>query len=445
MRSKRIVWLLVGVFLCLWGRTAVAQTGMTFEEFKERLAPYFASELIADIQQQLPLGTQYRVWGWDVGDFSGDGFPDVACAIKLASDKKRQMHVYLFVDVDGYLTNIGRFPYTFLEIPLEVGVLIKENICYAMQKHGQAHWLMTGYRFEKGALLVLDSFSTLREQEFIHESYRNFQTLYGYEKYTRDRSDTPELNTEFLSIPSYPRNRYVYSGYAQDAVSNMVRFVPEGAYYWSGASDASLRVRSAYDSEFLYFSLRVTDDKVITNETDGAPSEKVEIWLDVYNGNNRLVRQKKRGMAFRTVADSGLFSFSITPGNFSTVQPSVHISSTDEMDDVQREQVELVHVVVAPIDSGYTVKMRVPFRLLGFEGSPAELDSIVELGCSVAIHDIDNYFRPEEVTLLATSHFESMNPASYGVLLLIPPHTVYGSATNIYTEPLAERLKSIGF
>lgn len=440
-----MIWLVAGVIFCAWSRVAVAQTGMTFDEFKEKLTPYFANELIADIRQQLPLGTQYRVWGWDVGDYSGDGFPDVACAIRLASDKKRVMNVYLFVDIDGYLTNIGRFPYPFIDIPLEVGVLIKENTCYAIQKYEQAHWLMTGYRFEKGALLVLDSFSTLREQELVHESYRNFQSLYGYEKYTERRTNTEELHAEFLSIPSYPRSRYVYSGYAQDAVSNLVRFVPEGAYYWSGQSDAALRVRSAYDKEFLYFSIRVTDDKVITNEKEGDPSEKIEVWVDVHNGENRLVRKRKRGPVFRTVADSGLFSFSITPGNFSTVQPSVHISSTDEMDELQREQVDLVHALAAPADSGYTVKIRIPFRLLGFEGAPVESDSIVELGCSVVVHDIDNYFRPEETTLIATSHFESMNPASYGVLLLVPPHKVYGSATNIYVEPLAERLKSIGF
>lgn len=425
--------------------SAGAQTGMTFEEFSEKLKPYFAEELIADLERQLPQGTSYRVWGWDVGDYSGDGFPDVALSIRLSSEKKRLMNVYLFTDIDGFLTNVGRYTYPFVEVPLEVGVVIKENTCYVMQKYEQFHWSVTGYRFDRGSLLVLDNFKTAREKELTHESYRNFQTLFSSEKYLKARTGEEEFLTEFLSIPSYPRNRYVYKGYAQDAVSDLVRFVPKGAYWWSGEKDASFTVRSAYDRNFVYFSVYVTDDKVITNDEEGAPSEKVEFWFDINNSDSRLLRSAGRKLNFRTVADSGLFAFTVTPGNFSTVRPSVNISSTDELTDVQRAQVSLVNALAAPTDSGYVVRIRVPFLLLGFEGAPVESDSLTELGCTVAVHDIDNYFRPEETTLIATSHFDSMNPASYGTILFLPSHINYGNATNIYTEPLAERLKDIGF
>ncbi len=418
---------------------------MTFDEFKTRLVPYFAEELIDDIKRQLPQGTDYRVWGWDVGDFSGDGFVDVAFSIRQASEKKSIMNVYLFADIDGFLTNIGRFNYPFVEVPLEVGVVIKENSCFVLQKYEQFHWSMTGYRFDNGSLLVLDSFLTARDRDMTHESYRNYQTLLGYEKYEKTRSGEEEFKTEFITVPSYPRNRQVYKGYAQDAVSNLVRFVPKGAYWWSGEDDAALRARSAYDREFLYFSIAITDDKVITAEKEGEPSERVEIWLDVNTSENRFVRQAGKRTEFRTTADSGLFSFSITPGNFTNLAASVKISSTDELDDIQRDQVSLVNAIASPTDSGYVVKIRIPFRLLGFEGVPLEDAGTTEFGCSIAVYDIDNFFRPEEETLIATSHFDSMNPASYGTLLLMPGHETYGESTNIYTDPLAERLRDIGF
>lgn len=445
MKHRLLMPALVALGLLGGWMSAVAQTGMTFEEFSAKLKPYFAEELIADVERQLPQGTSYQIWGWDVGDYSGDGFPDVAFAIRTASEKKRLMNVYLFVDIDGFLTNVERYNYPFVDVPLEVGIVIKENTCYVMQKHEQYRWSVTGYRFDRGSLLVLDNFKTGPEKDLTHESYRNYQTLFGYEKYVKTRSGEEEFLTEFLSIPSYPRSQYVYKGYAQDAVSNLVRFVPKGAYWWTGGQDASFRVRSAYDQEFIYFSVYVSDDKVITNDAEGAPSEKVEFWFDINNADNRLLRSAGRRLNFRTVADSGLFAFTVTPGNFSTAQPSVNISSTDELTDVQRGQVSLVNAVVSPADSGYLVKIRIPFLLLGFEGAPVESGSITELGCTVAVHDIDNYYRPEEATLIATSHFESMNPASYGTILFLPTHVNYGNAINIYTEPLAERLKDIGF
>lgn len=418
---------------------------MSFDEFKARLVPYFAEELIDDVKRQLPQGTDYRIWGWDVGDFSGDGFMDVALSIRQSSEKKRIANVYLFTDIDGFLTNVGRFTYPFVELPLEVGVVVRDNCCYVMQKYEQFHWSMTGYRFDNGSLLVLDSFRTERIKELTHESYRNYQTLDGYETYEKTRTGEQEFRTEFLTVPSYPRSRQIYKGYAQDAISNLVRFVPRGAYWWEGEKDASLRVRSAYDRDYLYFSIAITDDHVLPVEKEGETSEKIEIWIDANTTENRFLRQASKRMDYRTTADSGLYSFTIVPGNFSTVAASVKISSTDELNDLQRDQVALVSAIAAPTDSGYTIKIRIPFRLLGFEGAPIEESGITELGCTVAVHDIDNYFRPEEESIIATSHFDSMNPASYGTLLLIPGHQTYGESHNIYTDPLAERLRDIGF
>ena len=84
-----------------------AQSGMTFEEFTPKLQPYFAEELISDVKDAMPQGAEFRVWGWDVGDFTGDGYNDLALSVNILGTRKKECHVYLFGDIDGFLVKVG--------------------------------------------------------------------------------------------------------------------------------------------------------------------------------------------------------------------------------------------------------------------------------------------------------------------------------------------------
>lgn len=421
-----------------------AQTGLTFEQLQEKLQPYFADELIEDVKEQLPKGVQYRIWGWDVGDFSGDGVPDLGLSIRLANDKGKNVQVYLFTDIDGYLTRVGRFPYTFIELPLEVGVFIKENGCFVLQKYQDFEWSITGYRLDNGSVVILDQFKTERIKNMTHESYKNYQTLTAYEKYKDSKTNDDLFFADFITVPSYPRGNYVYKGFSADASSAAVKFITKGAYYWGGKEDLSFSVRSVHNEQYLYFLVRVTDDHVVATGKDSVLQDRVEIWLDMSSLNNRFIRKKGKVESFRTRAESNIFAFTIHPGNFAEKKPSVTTSAVDNLTDAQKQAVGMVKVASTLFDKGYLVKIRVPFQLLGFTGAPIEEGKPTEYGCSVLVHDIDNEFRPEEETLLATSKFDSANPASYGSLLLIPVGVVYGEARNIYVESVTERLKEIG-
>ncbi len=438
-------WGIISGMTALSPLSAQAQTGMTFEQMQEKLQPFFADELIEDLKEQLPKGTQYRIWGWDVGDFSGDGFPDVALSVRQANDKGRNVQVYLFVDIDGYLTRVGKFQYTFIELPLEVGVFIKENGCFVLQKYQDFEWSITGYRLDNGSLIVLDQFKTERIKNMTHETYRNYQALTAYEKYRDTKLNDELFYADFLSIPSYPRGNYVFKGFSADAVSNSVKFATKGAFYWGGKDDLSFNVRSVHNEQYLYFLVRVTDDIVVASGKDSLPHDKVEVWLDMSNVGNRFLRKKGKVESFRTKAESSIFAFTIHPGNFTDRKPSVTTSAVDNLTDAQKQAVTQVKVASTLWDKGYIVKIRIPFQLLGFTGVPVEDGKPTEYGCTVAVHDIDNEFRPDEETVLATSKFENSNPASYGSLMLIPLGLVYGEARNIYVESVTDRLREIGF
>ncbi|MFY8161917.1 MAG: hypothetical protein ACOVNU_11350, partial [Candidatus Kapaibacteriota bacterium] len=120
--------MIIGIFI-ISNKELKCQAGMKFPEFAEKLEQYYDAALIADLRKSLPQ-TDYAIWGWDVGDFSGDGFTDVAFAVRIRGDKKNRVVVYLFVDIEGYLTQVGQFSYSYVELPLENGVVIKQNTCY---------------------------------------------------------------------------------------------------------------------------------------------------------------------------------------------------------------------------------------------------------------------------------------------------------------------------
>lgn len=427
-----------------------AQSGLTFEQMQEKLKPFFADELIEDVREQLPKGSQYRIWGWDVGDYSGDGAPDLVLSVRLANDKGRTVQVYLFADIDGYLTRVGKFPYTFIELPIEVGVFIKDNGCFVLQKYQDFEWSITGYRFDNGSLIVLDAFKTERVKTMTHESYRNYQTLTAYERYRDSKTNDELFSADYLSIPSYPRGNYIYKGFAADATSNQSKYLTKGSYYWAGADDLSFTVRSVYNEQYLYFLVKVTDEQVIGEGKDKEIKDNfdnVEIWLDMSNLPNRFIRRKNKTdiINFRTQAEANIFAFTINPGNFADKKPSVRTSASDELSDAQKQAVGQIRVASSLWEKGYIVKIRIPFQLLGFTGVPIEEDKLTEYGCSVIVRDVDNEFRPEEASFLATSKFENSNPSSYSSLIFVPSGTVYGEARNIYAEPIADRLREIGF
>jgi len=49
------------------------------------------------------------------------------------------MEVFLFADIDGFLVKVGQFVYEYVELPLEVGVAIRNGIVGINQKFKQFH------------------------------------------------------------------------------------------------------------------------------------------------------------------------------------------------------------------------------------------------------------------------------------------------------------------
>lgn len=428
---------------------AGAQSGMSFEEFRPKLAPYYADELIADVELAMPQGATYRIWGWDVGDYTGDGFNDLAVSVYIVGSRKKECVVTLLADLDGFMTNISSQRVSFVDLPLEVGVVIKDNTCYIVQKKQDEHWQMKGYRYTSGSVVLVDEFVSNKVNRFFHQGYRNYQTLETRDTYI-DRKQATVFETEYRTIPAYRRGRQVFAGIVSDVHINEVKSVVDGAYWWKGPEDASFSTKLVYDEDNLFVQIKVQDSTVVTGWCDTCPADRIELLLDVVppeNGPTSRYITSINGSTLnvRHESDSGLYAFTVSIGDFEEIRPSVIVRTTDDLSEAQDEAVQNVRVVTAQRANGYVIKMKIPFLLLGFDRVPLNDENGLELGCSVVLYDVDNEFREDETTILATSQVQPLDPSTYGAVSLIPDGVWYGSTTNIYTDAVLGTLRELGF
>ncbi len=436
------------LLLILTQKPVLAQGGMSFDELTGKLSVYFADELLADLPKSLPRGIPYRIWGWDVGDFTGDGYNDLALSIYISTSRKRECQVYLFGDIDGYLVNVATYAVPFIELPLEVGVVIKDTTCYIARKRRDEDWSVKGYRFYQGSIILVDEFRSNKVLSFDHETYRNYRTLETRETFA-DRNGKTVYDNQYITIPCYDRMRQLYAGTTGEAHVWSIRNVRSGSFWWKGETDASFRARLVYDANYVYVRVTVIDSNVVTGWCDTCAADRLEVWFETNMPDECLSRTieriDKKGIVPRKTASSGIYGFVVTIGDFEDKRPSVRLKTTDDVFSESADLVSDVRVVTAQHVNGYTVKLRIPLELLGFAQPPVQGADDSEIGCTIMVVDVDNDFRPEETTIIASSSLEYMNPSTYGGLRFIPAEKIYGEATNFYVDAVIANLRELGF
>ncbi|NLO18533.1 MAG: hypothetical protein GX121_01420 [Ignavibacteria bacterium] len=446
MKKLFLSLILLLVFSSDW---LFSQSGMDYPEFEKKLLPFFPEELISDIPKQLPMGSRFAVWGWDVDDFSGDGINDLAFTVKLAQEKKRIVQVYLFVDIDGFLEKVAQFNYEYFELPLEIGIVIRDNSCFVTQKNKEFDWKIDGYRYETGSIFLIDSFSAFRFNNYTRESYRNYNSLLNTDKIFLTRNGDLSFKTNYLTIPSYSRGKLLYHPYNTDATANSVEYVFKGAYYWTGEDDASFSVKSAYCDEYIYFTVDVRDDRLVFPECDTCIGDYLEVWLDINpldSTGGRFFKLKDKEIELKNKIQKGIYCVKIYPGNFYDKRAFVkEISSTDDIESYQQEATNNIKVASSLKEKGFELKFKIPFSFLGFNSLPLDGKKPYDIGCSFVYCDIDSPWRPEEEKRIASSAFSQNNPSSFGSLIIIPFDKWYGYAQNIYVNDIQKHLIDYGF
>lgn len=432
--------------LFLFSSEIFAQSGVKFLEFAKRIEPYFDESMITDIKKQLPQNEDYFIWGYDVGDFSGDTFYDIAITLRIAGDRSRNMQVYLLVDIDGFLRKVHHETVEFIELPLEVGVAIRNGACYLTKKHKQYNWDIYGYRYENGNLIQQDEFFTRRLNSLTYEKYRNYDDLSASEKYISLKTNKATFEKNFIVIPSYSRGRRVYSGYAESLLIDNVDFIFDGAYWWKGADDCSYYLTTVYDNDNLYFTLEVTDDQIVVQNCDTCIADHFTLVLDInqYDTGDRFADKSEDKVKFREKVSSGLYVFNVYPGDFKNLPAYCKVSTTDSLSNEQKYEAKNIKVISNYNDNNYIIKFKIPFSLFGNKINLAKNKNL-ELGATGILTDYDNEFRPEEYSKLSTTDYKINDSTTLGILKIIPDKQWYGNSVNIFLDDIVKNLLINGF
>ncbi len=423
-----------------------AQSGIKFLEFSKRIEPYFIENMITDIKNQLPQNEDYYIWGYDVGDFSGDSFYDIAVTIRMANDRSKNMQVYLFVDIDGYLRKVYNKSVEFVDLPLEVGVAIRNGACYVTKKHKQYNWDIYGYKYENGNLIQKDEFLTRKLKDITYEKYRNYNNLKASEKYIALKNNKTLFERDFTVIPSYTRGRRIYKGYEDAIVIDNVDYIFDGAYWWKGPEDCSYKLSPVYDSEYLYFTVEVTDDQIVVQNCDTCIADYFSLILDInqYDTGDRFADKSEDKVKFLNKATNGLYIFNVYPGDFKNILPYCKVSTTDTLSNEQKYEAKNIKVISNYENNNYVLKFKIPISLFG-DKLNIHNNKVIELGATAIVTDYDNEFRPEEYSKLSTTDFKINDSTTLGILKLIPDNQWYGNTVNIFLDDIVKNLLINGF
>ncbi|OGU60439.1 MAG: hypothetical protein A2X64_05990 [Ignavibacteria bacterium GWF2_33_9] len=447
MIFKKIKIVLILIIIVIFvTNNLFAQSGITLAEFTKRLQPYFNQEMIDDVVKHIDNPDKVTIWGWDVGDFSGDGNYDVAFVVKILGEKKSVVYLNLFVDMQGYLVKVGDFPVPYLDLPLEVGTNIKEGSCFVSQKIGNSNWKMYGYKIEDGALIFQEDFSSKKLDNFTVDEKNNYFGLQVTERVFENDKGFEKYNRKYFIVPSYNRGRLIFRGFTNSAVIKDIDFVNKGAFYWQGEKDSYFEISSAFDNEYLYFQITVYDDNVTQKHCDYCEGDYISLWFNTEMQGKELNRFTIKGkqLDIADKASNSIYNFQVFPGDFVDIPPFVNAFSNDLVTSLQQISASQIKTVSNKFDGGYTAKIRIPFELIGLD--PFLFNSFYwKIAFTAEIHDIDNEYRPEEETVIATSQFVPTNPSTYGTLNMIPNSLWYGDCRNIYKQDISQTLLEYGF
>ncbi|MFM8438910.1 MAG: hypothetical protein ACKOAX_10570, partial [Candidatus Kapaibacterium sp.] len=244
--------------------------------------------------------------------------------------------------------------------------------------------------------------------------------------------------------------RSIYRSTPSQSDISTVAFVQRGAFMWTGPDDASMSIKSVYDSAGIYLTVAVHDDTIVIPRCDTCAGDALDVWFDTSDpgdDNDRVLGKRGRRSFVRKSADDGLYRLGIRLGDFALRAPQVVMSTTDSVnaDSIGVAGIPSITAKTALRENGYVVRLRIPFAAIGIRAREIGLSKAKEIGCTVVLHDIDNEFRPEEESTIATSELVDMNPATFGILRFIPDDESYGTVAPVFTSAVCTYLRTLGF
>jgi hypothetical protein len=432
---------------------AQVELSISFDQFSQEAGEIFSSEQLTFIQEHLP--EQCDIYGYAVGDFSGDYLPDLAISVRTKKLRGKKMKVYYFVSDEEQLIEARWNILEFYDVPIEIGFTIDNGVCYTTQKKGSNNWAISGYTYRDGNFFMVDLYESSRKPvrgsgspEIGYETTMNYRTLKTTEHYYSLGSEKTFLSTEYYTFPAYPIERNIRPFLYYVVRDTAAKYCVSGQENLRGRSDAGFESAVFFDDAFLYFFAWVIDDTVVTGTQQWNDRDHIQLWFDM-NQSGKLLGGKSSSPNFRLSPDSSVFMVAIAPTAAEDDPQIVRVNfisdtSLTGADSMpvgmsRRRAVEEIRVLSDRTIDGYALRVRIPFEFFG--GSEPLRKPI---GFSFVLHDIDGQDSTARVTELSTSLFKEWNPSTFGVLRMMCDNNYYGEVIDLNMAEMIRKLSNVG-
>jgi len=436
-----------------------AGLSISLAEFRLKIDSLFSDPALESLMRQLPSSGE--VWGYDVGDFSGDGRYDVAVTVRQPRTKVKQVTAYFFVnEVDAFfLADSMSLPYS--EIPIEVGFTIERGTCFVTTKLEQHHWMIRGYRYSDGMFMMVDKYEVTRtvidpSSKFTvgYETYVNYRTFRSTENFFNPANGKSYWKAEFATIPAFPLNRNFPPDVSVWLTDTSAIWIVCDSVKSSAAADQLMgkkgdaenfksteiavkgelktipfKLSAWYDSDQgrqknLYLDVGIKDTSM---------ADTLFFWFD-RDGMSKIMLSDAQKPIFRSSPDEGVFRLAVVP-RFSGKSILVQAAFVNPPGEFRRLGLKELRAAVHRNPYGYEVRLLVPAKLFNTDSVPSRIGFTFELHRTVSKLLRLSY---------ATSRIEPWEPLTFGQMDLINQPIEVGYLRNIKLREIATLLRDLG-
>ncbi len=409
---------------------------LEFAGFSRALEKIFSAEKIQTILSKLPANC--KIYGFDVGDYSGDDGMDVVLSTRRTDARSRDLQVHFFINDGPAFRLVQVLRRRFIIEPIEVGFSIERGWAMVTEKTGDYAWRMTGYAVRDRVFRRTYEWRTDRmpyrgqETAVAWERARDYETQLVDEHYFGANTKRSFIRQKYYDLPLFPADSDLPNGFADTAGDGGALMVVQGGSSWHGPEDCSIAVSGRYDSSSIILTLRVHDDRLLYN-TAADSSDYAALYFDL----SRKTRLRPGGAA-QQYSPNTQFGVIILMGDGEARGPVVELRGAKL---AQRHggavSVDMWRDPEAYQQFLFTVRLP---RALFADGS-----DLPSAGFAAVYHDVDYPARLNWVSVASTSRgYTEERPDSYGKMHFVRDMRAEWEWVNLATRDLSRGLKEAG-
>ena len=402
----------------------------------EALGGIFSREKIATILSKLP--PKSKIYGYDVGEYSGDDGMDVVLSAMRADAPRRTLDVHFFINDGPGFRLLRTLTRRYVLEPIEVGFSIDHGVCHVTEKTGEFGWRITGYSAVGGNFRRSSEWTTDRMRVGArvtgvgYERSFSYETLLTEEHFYGANTGKSYLRQRYYDLPVFPAELSLPDDMPAQVGDTSGLMISSGGSSWHGPDDCHVAVSARSDSTAVTFRVRLHDDRLLYH-ADPDSADHLDLLFDLSRRNRVRPDGTRQRYAKQTE-----FGVRILMGDGMARTPVVDLLGGD-LAARHGALVDVRRVALQDQFQTYEFLIRVPLALF------REKAFLPAAGFVCAYHDVDHPGNLRWVSIASTARdYVPGRPETFGRLHFVADPVAAYEWENIRASALAARLRRAG-